>query len=265
MSLLKEEIKPYVDRFGFISPRPYDWGTNTPGSGNGILYTSEYYITLKRLNEIDSDDRARFINVIAQCEVQKGLYRRAPGWIDYNEAQDDYLGLLTASYLINPIIAKQILDYGKKSKANLAILVSFLKLPNWIKVTLQFILKRINVPFNFNNVKPEETSEASWLGRHFPLVTHMYFCAGEKPPFWRKLLWCLGILISCFSKTEDHDAWMLTWLLVLVGQDQGSMCRLVSKIWLIVFKLRFGSTAQGICARTLLADVYHPLGKRFVL
>src|SRR5579863_8499878 len=91
---LREEILPYVDGNNLISPEPVTPGI-VVGSDNGTSFTSEYYIILKKLGQLQSNDFADFQARIGQCVNSQGMLCRVPiGQNDGQEEVDDYYGVL---------------------------------------------------------------------------------------------------------------------------------------------------------------------------
>src|SRR5260370_37567606 len=92
---LRDEITPYVDGEGLVAPNLVSPGTLI-GSDSGQMYTSEYYIMLKKLGQLESQDNADFLARIGGC-INGGLLNRyRVGTPSGQEGPDDYYGVLNA-------------------------------------------------------------------------------------------------------------------------------------------------------------------------
>lgn len=189
---MHQDFLPYRDADGLVSPRP-----TTPGqrnaSGNGILYTSEYYIALHLKGLVTTADREEAFRVFGACEMQisPGRFMRTP--IHRDECSfDDYVGLAACSHLLGLPFARRLVAYGKAH--------------GW--------------------------TWHSWFGRQPQFVAHLLWAAGDKPALWRRVWWMLTVLYSAFRPKHDQDARILTWLLVLVAEKhQGWVGRTICKLW----------------------------------
>lgn len=151
--MLKEEIASYTQRDGLISPN------KNPGidsTGNGLLYTSLYYILLHKTGQLTCDDRHRFRNIVLSCRAHGsrfyGLLHRSPTKIEEQTGHDDYVGVCTALMLLDlNNIAWLIVNFG--NKRNLLIF-------KWL----------------YNNLCPIEFTFQAWRGRRPEVVAHMQQC-----------------------------------------------------------------------------------------
>lgn len=204
---LREEIKPYLDADGLVAYQPtYPGQVNA--SGNGLLLTSLYYLCLVLRNEATIHlDRADFHALLKRCSVEPGLLSRGPHHPD-QQAMDDYLGVATACRaLVLPGTTARILSYGRNCPVKL-----------WGPLRLFY---------HYNNVAPGQLHHPdgrinwnAWLGRMPQLVAHLQLAAGERPWPLRRLWWALVIAYSAFARKSDHDAWLMSWLLIWVYQDR---------------------------------------------
>ena len=91
---LKDEIVPFIDCNGLVSPSVYLEG-HPWGSDNGPMFTAEYYVMLKKLGQLTDQDAIDFNQKISQCITPEGLLCRVPiGKDDGLEGPDDQYGVL---------------------------------------------------------------------------------------------------------------------------------------------------------------------------
>ena len=191
---IREVSKKYTDPYGFIQP-------DGKPSGNGLRYTSEYYLTLKRLNLLTEEDQFEFKRLIASCEVRPGLLERHPvAWKGSQQGPDDYIAVAHASKEIAPQIARRILSYGLTT--------------GWV----------------YNNVNPGKFTFKAWLGRQPQFVCHLFWCGGLEPGLIEKLWWSVTIIHASFKPKSDQDGWLLSWHLVNAAPDKG-LIGVVKKWW----------------------------------
>lgn len=99
----------WIDENGFLKPR-----IAMDSSGNGLLYTTMYYIIVFRSCNILSKAEIDFVNArVDKCKLKPGLYARTPGNTYGQEQFDDYLGLIVWCIVTdNRKLAREILWYG---------------------------------------------------------------------------------------------------------------------------------------------------------
>jgi hypothetical protein len=90
---LRSTIASYVDGNNLVMSYPYD-GVYKRGSDNGTMFTSEYYILLKRVGELLPTDKIEFMTKMSQCIVDNTLHR-APDDLS-PDVTDNYHGVLAA-------------------------------------------------------------------------------------------------------------------------------------------------------------------------
>src|ERR1039458_9958696 len=91
---IRDDFKPYIDGNNLLSPSPTN---SSPGkaSDNGVMYTSEYFIMLKKNGDLQNTDPADYSSRIAACIDLNGLLNRIPvGQSDGQEGPDDYYGVV---------------------------------------------------------------------------------------------------------------------------------------------------------------------------
>lgn len=89
---LKENIVPYVDGYGLVNPQKVSSGT-MKGCENGPLYTSQYLMLSRMIDELDLER----LPPLLVCIDSKGYLHRSPEDKEY-DAPDDHYGLF--SYLL---------------------------------------------------------------------------------------------------------------------------------------------------------------------
>lgn len=197
------QYKTFTDYKGLVQPTP------AAVSHNGVLYTAQYVVALMRHNSLTEHERARLIQVFRSCELEPGLLMRHP--VEHREVQqgpDDYVGAITASYLLGSHQAHRILEYGRHHG---------------------FIYDNINSGI-INHYG------SAYIGRQQQIVTHLQFATGETPSLFRKVWWCIAVLSSALAKRDNQDAKILAWLLIVVANRKSTLCDLVSRFWIWKFK-----------------------------
>ncbi len=137
MGLWVELQNGYFDQYGLVTP-----SQNSPySSDNGLLYSSQAYILLKRHGEMKPEIESWFKRVVKSCEIEPGLFQRLPLKHGKTRQQgpDDYIGLCAASQEI----AERVWTYGKKHG------------------------------FSYNNVEPGKWTLRSFIGRQPPFLAHV--------------------------------------------------------------------------------------------
>lgn len=232
---LKNEIPDYRDSDFLVHPwKLYPDKSNK--SGNGVMYTSEFYSLLTLNNELNEEDKRMFKFIMQRCQVEPGLYKRSPDHTDQNGG-DDYYGLLTGAYHTqNYDLAQEVIDYGNKHF--------------WI----------------FNNVKPgslfhpDGRLNFSAMFFRFPaLIAHAYWAANKTPPLFFYFIWCLVVAFSCTKGRENGtDPFRITWSLVKTNDSRGWLAKLVSKLFYKRLKKHFPNGTMNE-----VALVYYQTGHPF--
>ena len=225
---LKEEIIPYLDKWGYVQP------DTTGRSCANNRFTAEWYLTIHRLDIIDSYDKAKFIRLFELCEVIPGVLARHPyEWLQDYEAPDDYIAMTHAASFIAPEKAIQVYKYG------------------------------VTEGWNYNNLRPSHWTPRSWFGRRSEIIAHFFFCAGLHPPFLLKLYWCLCVFLAAYRKKSDQDGWVLSWHLVNAARGKSKLCDLFGKF--LYWKLRRSKPDNiGEILADYFQDRNHPIAKYFV-
>ncbi len=184
------------------------------GSDNGTMYTSEYFIMLKKNSVLTEEDKEDYEDRIEPCIDLEGMLNRAPNDSD-QEGPDDYYGVLN----------------GCMELGNVSIPRRFLK-----------ALIR-NLGF-LNNSQPEKWTLNSFLARQMQLTCCMVnasFPSWVNPLHWLVrilasplyLYSAICLLVSCIgTDTGDTDARRLAWHLGNNVGKRSLLCWLAYKVWL---------------------------------
>lgn len=192
---LKEDIKPYLDQWGFVQPA---LGAN---SFNGVLYTAEYILALYKQNILTMNDISNCINTINKVIIEPGLIKRTPSYNE-QEGPDDYIGFLCVAKLFSSNYAKDFLKYGLK---------------HW---------------GSYNNEQPGKWTTRSFLWRQPQLIAHALYACGERPIAPLRFIWAITILLAGWRiPTNDLDARILSYLLIQNWDGKGWFCKWVVRVW----------------------------------
>lgn len=231
---LREDIKPYLDRFGLVQ----DGGKRD--SRNALLNTSLYYVFLVLRGESLPGDKEEFERLLATCRVAPGLFRRTPDCEDL-QAHDDYKAICTAAKLLGSDIAEEIFQYGQKHHYVF----------NW-KHPGCGILRGLRENGKFN-ITP-------LFGRDLSFVAHTYFCTGRKLPWLLEQAWAWTVETSGKSNRNDQDARKLTWLLIEGMEHTSEECLAAAASWQKRFVQEYPG-GLGEVLRNYWNDPNHPLVK----
>lgn len=211
---IRDDFQPYFDGNGLLAPNPIPAGTKI-GSDNGPMFTSEYYVILKKSNLLTDQDKLDFAQKIGQCIDSEGMLCRVPvGQEDGQEGPDDYYGVLD----------------GCKQLGNVAIPRKLL----WSTIRHLGAL---------NNENPGTWTWQSFLARQPQLIAAMISAAF---PSWLNPMHLLirlmafplyivaagSIFVSCVSTpSSDTDSRRLSWHLLQTVVPTSLMCKLASLFW----------------------------------
>ncbi len=208
---IQDDFKPYVDGNNLLAPSPVS--PIGQGSDNGPMFTSEYFITLKKLNLLTDTDVADFSQRIAACTSNEML-NRAPGDSD-QEGPDDYYGVMNGCKELG------ITEYPRMFLLSLMKHVGFL-----------------------NNNQPGVMTGSAFLARQPQLVASMIsaaFPSMVNPLHWLTrvaafplfLVSAIVLLFSCRGAVQsDADSRRLAWHLGNNVSRVSLLNFLVYKVWL---------------------------------
>ena len=244
---IRDEIQPYRDQNGLIAPNIVPPGTLV-GSDNGSMFTSEYYIILKKSAQLIYPDYADFDRIINRCINPQGMLCRIPiGQNDGQEGPDDYYGVLD----------------GCKALKNTSIPRKLLK----------GIIKNLGF---MDNVNPGSHSNwSSFMPRQPQMMASMISAAF---PSWLNPLHILirtlcfplyivaagTIFISCVGTPPgDTDSRRLSWHLIQTVVPTSLMCKIASLFWYHRLYSVYGITGMRAVAK-IYYQPNHPFAKYWV-
>lgn len=205
----KEELKQDYALWTDISGQVQNKKSPEIGaSGNGQLFTAEYYALLDYLNIVEKDDTDRFQRMMDLCEVIPGVYRRNIGDAA-DQSIDNYVGLVAGSLLADTGHRFIIRDYGRKNR--------------WC----------------FNVTDPTQWNLKNWMGRFIGFPPHCDYACGIDPGFFGRLKWTAAIGLVGITKPKSQDEWFLSWLMVVTylnGGKRSPLCDWSVQLWWRSFK-----------------------------
>jgi len=235
---IKDDFQPYVDGNNLLAPGPMGPSPGR-GSDNGTMYTSEYFIMLKKLGLLSPADELDYHARMSGCVDSNGMLNRAPVPTDSDqEGPDDYYGVL------NGCMELGITDLPRK----------FL----WALIS----------HFGFlNNNQPGKMTGSSFLFRQLQLVATMIaasFPSLKNPlhylarllglPFFVYSAICL--LVSCINTdVSNTDARRLAWHMGNCNSKVSILNWLAYKVWLRRLKKDYANQMKDVAA-----IYYHPQG-----
>jgi len=166
------------DKNGFVTPADI----TQPESDNGVLFTSEYYVLLDKLGLLTPGDRLDFIGKMTGISRDGNITRRERD--TGQEGPDDYIGLCTASSILNLPFSELIYRYGSK---------------NW---------------WIYNTASPGKFTFEAWFGRQLGLIGYIKHCAGHRMNPLEFIVLNVGLVITAFGKKEDTSDKILGLLMV---------------------------------------------------
>lgn len=237
---LKDEIKPYIDCEGLVSPSIPQ--PNTPGSNNGVMYTSEMIMMLIANKEANSSDVFYYLNKINSCMKRDGLLGRHPGGTGDQEGPDDYLAYAAALDLIQTVSNQEADEFNIVRARTMA---------------RRIVLYGLEHLGNMNNVSPKNWSWTAFLGRQPQLTAAFLWASKISIPAPLRIYVAASIIASAFNKDLGVDSWRLSWLLVQIAKRHSWICRQASKLWYRRLYKKFPNGMKDV------ASVYYQAGHPF--
>jgi len=212
---IKDDFQPYIVGYILLAPNPLTPSPGSKGSDNGTMYTSEYFIMLKKNGLLGPADAADYVARIASCVDSNGLLNRVPiGQNDELDSPDDYYG-----------VADGCIEMGETG------------IPRGF---LRCLVKYLGC---LNNVSPGTFSWQSFLARQPQMVCAIFSAAfpSLKNPlhylvrllgFPLYLISAIVLLVSCIgADPSDTDARRLAWHMGNATSKVSLMCWLAFKVW----------------------------------
>lgn len=154
-------------------------------SDNGALWTTEFYLCLKRLCCLTSADIFRYQLLMNQLIDSQGLTYRQPG-LKVLDSPDNLIAFSAGSKALGCDFAKRILKYGKTT------------FPRYV----------------YNPANPGKFTLESWFGRQPGLIGFLKYCAGEWVNPFEWLCLYIGIFLTMRKPFLDTSDKLLTELIV---------------------------------------------------
>lgn len=237
-----DELKDYIDQYGLVQnriPNAKGWT-----SGNGLLFTGEASIIASALGEWNCVVADRFFHALVLCQVASGVYERIPGNRD-QEGPDDYFGIGATAFYLNtycaghfPNLAAESLAYGRKNPYK------------WHHIPLRYY---------FPNAHQTEFDVSAWMGRFPALIAHLQFAAGENPALWKKIWWCVSIMIAHKQPTDNKDARILSWVMIHVMAKRSWLCNKAAAFFYKRLYTQYIGGMKQVFSEYFGAD--HPIAK----
>jgi len=236
----KKMFEPYSIN-GFIHP------VKGQESGNGWLYTAETVVVTGKNYPPPHD----LLMASLDHEIVAGLLMRTTRNGFGQESIDDYVGAGAMSYLYGLSLALNILAYGKLIPATyLASDATF-----WDRVAFRILGQKIR--YVYNNIESGTFTLRAWLGRFQHLIGFLEFCAGKRPPWWRRAWMAVCFLLPASKK--NHDRWIIPWVMSVILKECGTpMIRLALRFWSWRARRNFG-TVGALLHDYFAKDEPHPL------
>lgn len=230
----RELIQPCLDADGLVAPVPIDPPppATRNSSGNGLMYRAEYEIEIQSMPGFV--DMAEFRDIIRACEAEPGNLKRGPVHPDQND-HDDYTGVAAASTWA----ASRILSRGRAGVPVQGTQIRWVYnnvCPGtfWHPGEPRSRNERI-IGWLLGAPAGHRVNGNAFLGRFPHLIAHFQWAAGETPPLWRRLIWCLVVATACWGDPKQQDGWRLTYLMAHVAPPRSpEMCAV--SIWRTRFR-----------------------------
>jgi hypothetical protein len=238
---IRDDFANFIDGNNLNTPAPCVPISGQNGSDNGPMFTSEYYIMLKKNGQLTEQDKLDYAQKIGQCIGPEGLLNRVPvSQNDGIEGPDDYYGTLNGCIeLGNTKIPRKLLWACVKFKGSL------------------------------DNVSPGKWQWQTFLIRQPQLLATMVsasFPSLKNPLHWLvRLLFCPFFLFSatiiatsCMGTPIDQaDPRRLAWHLQNNTKKVSPFCYLASLIWMWRLKKDYGSDMM----KAVASEYYEPNGE----
>lgn len=222
MGFKEEVLSQFMDEEGLVT---IDRNPTPRSTGNGLLFTGLFYTLLHKMREATAEDVARFSRTVDGCwegpygdARYVGLLERNDGREDA-EAQDDYYGVVAASFHLGTEHASQIHDFGYL---------------HW---------------WCFDNVDPGSLTPR-FCHLRFPGLVGLYKAAVKPhhPGFLHNHLIAGKILTNAYSSKDDIDGKIMTLLMISV-LEQIDYCALVGdamNVWKKQFRKNYGTIGRMV-------------------
>jgi len=270
---LKTEIIPYLDENGNVAPSVHN---GVGMSDNGPMFTSEYYIMLKRNGLLTPEDKIDYEQQIRShfyINDGVGLLQRSPGRMQ-QEGPDDYHGVLAAAYELNiPSLSHDILMYGIKNffMYNNEQPGKFHRLNgefNWEGFQLRMpqliamMFSGYNQTWKLIGFLASLLTVGLWVSTGdssfvYPLILNLFLYRVWETPFYFYAAGTLTIAALRNIPVDQSDPRRMTWLLS-VGTNNSFMCKIASFFWKRKLKKDYPDEMRGVAKVYYNPKGYHP-------
>lgn len=276
MTNLRSEIVPYLCYNGKMVSHTTVNGNPDP-DGNALITTGIYYFLLGYYDELTQQDIQDWEEVLKQCEISPGVYKRNPVKSD-QQGPDDYVVLTMINSFLSTSKARDVVNHGIN---NCPKLLGFklkyfynTEMPNtmyhgkwdkprkWYQKALDLLSKA---------PEGQEFNDSAWLGRQIQLRAHFQFAALQSPGFFARLAWAYSIYKATKASKTDQDAWLLSWCLIKTVKSKSNkfynwLIVKPSNLWYKKREELFGEKIGDFSSLfTSVLEAGHPLGKYFKL
>lgn len=209
-ALVLERFRPYINQNGMI---PYP---QTVSQNDTVFTAYAIMAIIDELGHLPFLWKKNLSEAYAKHLRADGATLRTPTSTEL-DSNDNLTGWAIASfYLDKPEFAQKILAYARAN--------------GWVWPGEEPMLKR-------------------YLGRHRAVEAHLMLAAGEKPDFIVQFFWGIAVVLSMFSKTEDADAYSLSYCLVRLVHDKPEApvpMVILGWVWKAVMAVRHRSMSENL-------------------
>lgn len=224
------DFKEYWDGNNLLSPQPGMWIPGQRGSDNGVCFTSEYMVMLKKSGLLTPEAIQKFLDAINACLDSDGLLNRAPGDPDLADPDDHYS-------LLNALIEIKETSIARGFFKNVFKFFGSFNNTNPGTWTIQSVLVRQPQLFCaiVNSAFPSLLNPLHWLVR---FIFNPYY-----------IISALIIATSCIGVDPgDTDSRRLAWSLQNNLKKTSLICWLASKIWMWRLNKDYTNKMQSVAA-----------------
>lgn len=235
---LRDEILEYQQPDLLVVPKNEVNGQERQDTtGNGLLYTSLYYILLYEHKELTEQDRQDFDRIVRSCMQEPGLLDRSKTKPEDQNSRDDYIGVCVASRLMQLAISHDICEYGKTHG------------PLWFKWYYK----------NTNEKSSLSVFFRAWFGRWIEVPALIQKCAFYKPNIFRRLYVFFKLLTS---SVNDDVSCLINSLICIAFRRQSHLMDFSIMLYQIRLHKKHENGLKSVLERLL--EPQHPIAKYWI-
>lgn len=204
---MRQDFEACGGAYGLICRFPGEQTTD-----NGALFTTEYYLILKRMNFLLSSDLDNYKQIMEDCMQSDGMSQRKPG-DNSQDSPDNMIALAVGSKAFGTNFAQRMLAYGRTT------------FPKYV----------------YNQPNPGKFTWSAWMGRMPGLIGFMKICAGEKANPLELLCLYAGVIITMLQPHSNTSDKLLTQIMLEQMPDS-----LIKRLWNKYIKNAYGGI-NGVC------------------